>query len=267
MLQTLLKVVRKSVKRTKTGQTRPKPKFANDKSSTAVAAVPVVGTVVSFPKSGRTWLRVMLDDLAIPCAYTHDRSSHKEAFLIDDLGKPGANLTSEKIIFVHRDPRDTVISGFHQATKRLKSYQGDLSAFIRDPRHGIEKIAVFNLGWLTGGPDGAAIHRISYEQMMADTEGTLSAIADFVGVTVTPEQVSQAVDNNRFDKMQARERAGNFDARYGPALRANPSADPEGLKVRRGKVGGFQDDLKEDDIAFCDAVLGRLEYWRRVDGA
>ena len=30
-----------------------------------------LGVVVSFPKSGRTWLRVMLDKLNLPMRYTH----------------------------------------------------------------------------------------------------------------------------------------------------------------------------------------------------
>ena len=34
------------------------------------------GTVISFPKSGRTWLRVMLDRLGVSMHYTHAGSQH-----------------------------------------------------------------------------------------------------------------------------------------------------------------------------------------------
>ncbi|TIP61683.1 MAG: hypothetical protein E5X55_36270 [Mesorhizobium sp.] len=43
--------------------------------------------------------------------------------------------------------------------------------------------------------------------------------------------------------------------------------DPESFKVRKGKVGGYLDYLSTDDVAFCDDVLARLDYWKRLDDA
>ena len=51
------------------------------------------GLMVSFPKSGRTWVRVMLDSVNCKLRYTHD----------------GSDLP---LLFLHRDPRDTAVSGF-----------------------------------------------------------------------------------------------------------------------------------------------------------
>ena len=107
--------------------------------------------VVSFPKSGRTWLRVMLDALGIACEYTHDTSSYEDALIFEEMRCCEPHYQNRVVIFIHRDPRDTVVSGFFQLTKRLarrRTYVGDLSDFVRDPRHGIEKIVRFNLAWL-----------------------------------------------------------------------------------------------------------------------
>lgn len=41
--------------------------------------------VVSFPKSGRTWLRVMMDALSINAEYTHAQSDHRKQNLAEDL--------------------------------------------------------------------------------------------------------------------------------------------------------------------------------------
>src|SRR5688572_6892842 len=47
--------------------------------------VPVLGVVVSFPKAGRTWLRVMLDELGLPFDYRHDGSTHSGANKISQI--------------------------------------------------------------------------------------------------------------------------------------------------------------------------------------
>ncbi len=220
--------------------------------------------VVSFPKSGRTWLRVMLDELGVPCSYSHDRSSHKEALHLEELGDPGFGLVADRFVFIHRDPRDTAVSGYFQATKRLRNYDDDISAFIRDPHHGIEKIARFNLGWLTGSPGQKPVYALSYEELTAHPQTTLQALVDWLGVEVTTKALETVVADNTFDKMQKREVSGFYADRYGSALKRPDENSTDGLKVRRGQVGGFRDDLAEKDIAYCDAVLARLNYWQML---
>lgn len=217
--------------------------------------------VVSFPKSGRTWLRVMLDELGIPCSYSHDRSSHREALHVEELGDPGAGLVADRFVFIHRDPRDTAVSGYFQAAKRLRNYDDDIAAFIRDPHHGIEKIARFNLSWLTGNLGQKPVYTLSYEQLTADPRTTLRALVDWLGVEVSATAIETVVADNTFDKMQKREISGVYADRYGQALKQPDQNDSDSFKVRRGQVGGFRDDLAEKDIAYCDAVLARLNYW------
>lgn len=109
-----------------------------------------MGTLVSFPKSGRTWLVVMLDQLDVKMVNTHAGSEYVIGCHHYDLPKPKANAGPGKQLFLLRDPRDTVISGYFQKTKRNTSnnYHGSIAQFIRDPRYGIEKIIYFNLTWL-----------------------------------------------------------------------------------------------------------------------
>ena len=52
--------------------------------------------VVSYPKSGRTWLRYMLDHLGIHLIYSHQRPA----------AQLPAGWEAKKIILLHRDPRD-----------------------------------------------------------------------------------------------------------------------------------------------------------------
>lgn len=208
--------------------------------------------VVSFPKSGRTWLRVMLDDLGCDVAWTHAGASHGEGRQMQKLHTWPA-LKYRRIVFLHRDPRDTVVSGYHQSRLRRDGYDGTLSDFIRDPRHGLEKILHFNALWLKLAETRGGMMVSSYEALQADTEAELARIAAFLGAEVTAEQIAAVVAASRFEKMQARERAGAYAERYGKALTPADPSRPESFKVRRGKVGGYRDELSAEDIAWCDA--------------
>src|SRR5262245_13897505 len=68
-----------------------------------------LGTVLSFPKSGRSWLRLMLDRLAIPMEYTHADGAHSDAVDLADLQVDESVLVGAPVLLT-RDPRDTVVS-------------------------------------------------------------------------------------------------------------------------------------------------------------
>jgi hypothetical protein len=216
--------------------------------------------VVSFPKSGRTWLRVMLDELKLDAKYTHDGSGHSRTGHVEELEPASEAFAGKTIVFLYRDPRDTVVSGFFQTSKRLGGYDGTISDFVRDPRHGIEKIIRFNMEWLARGAELGRFHAVTYEDLKADTAGALATIVRFAGAERGPEEIAAVVDEASFEKMQARERSGELAERYGRILAPADTSDPQSFKVREGVVGGFRKHLGEDDVAFCDAVIERLGY-------
>lgn len=223
--------------------------------------------VVSFPKSGRTWLRVMLDGLKLDAKYTHDGSGHSKTGHVEELQPASEAFAGKTIVFLYRDPRDTVVSGYFQTAKRLGGYDGTISDFIRDPRHGIEKIVRFNMEWLARGADLGKFHAVTYEDLKADTAGALSTIVGFVGAERGSEEIAAAVDEASFEKMQARERSGELAQQYGRILAPGKADDPQSYKVREGIVGGFRKHLGADDIAFCDDVLNRLGYPLEAHGS
>jgi hypothetical protein len=219
--------------------------------------------VVSYPKSGRTWLRVMLDQAGIPAAYSHLGSSHKSARLLDDLTlefDPAYPLR----LALFRDPRDTVVSGYYQATMRLGQYQGTMSAFIREPGHGIERTAGFNLRLAELCSGHADCLMLTYEQMLADTAGVMLRAAAFAGHPIDAATAERIATDNTFERMQARERNGEYDEHYGVALRTRRGGAAEALKVRRGIAGGYRDELSAEDVAFVDEVVARTDYQRRM---
>jgi hypothetical protein len=94
--------------------------------------------VVSFPKSGRTWLHVMLARLAhgahapfvldVPgVLFTHDDADKPSLPLRTDFGR----YADRKVVLLVRDPRDVLVSYFAHRTRRDRTYDGTLSASRR----------------------------------------------------------------------------------------------------------------------------------------
>ncbi|MBN9551459.1 MAG: sulfotransferase domain-containing protein [Alphaproteobacteria bacterium] len=209
----------------------------------------------------------MLDDLGVDAAYTHDGSDHKELREIAQINPDKSRYRRNRILFVARDPRDTAVSGFFQVGKRHNLEAGSIGDNVRSARHGIEKIAVFNLQWFAAARQMKSIALLRYEDMQRDTEGALRAIGDFIGRRFADSELADVTCNRSFERMRQSEASGEFASRYGGKLRPRDPNDPESFKVRRGKVGGYPDYLSADDIAYCDSVLARLDYWEQLGEA
>jgi hypothetical protein len=205
----------------------------------------------------------MLEQLGVPVQASHAGASHRHAAELGALVVP-TELDYTRLLVLLRDPRDTVVSGFHTAKKRAKEvYAGGMSEFIRDPSHGIEKVITFNLMWseLASCRKDAAL--LTSEELRADTELTLSRVLTFFGASRWPIRVRFTVWRNSFERMQNRERRGRLGVN-GKAFSFRAANDTNALKVRRGQTGGYVDELDPDDIAFCDEILGRSNYFERI---
>lgn len=214
---------------------------------------------VSFPKSGRTWIRVMLDHLGISLEYYHANSGHRKRLKYEQLGVKPTQYAKHKVILMIRDPRDVVVSGYFQATKREKIYSRDISHFIRDSRHGIEKIIRYNNLWLGAAENMQNILVVRYEDCHVDAAKQLKRIVQLLGRdNLSDDTIDAAVEFAKFENMRRREAQGAFEEQYGAALTATESTDPESYKTRRGKVGGFADYLSQSDVDFCSEVMVRL---------
>jgi hypothetical protein len=214
------------------------------------------GVVVSFPKSGRTWLRVMLDDLGVWLDYDSNQAGHRYKTHAEELAPPDALVGKRRLIFLHRDPRDTVVSGYFQASRRRRDcFQGTISDFIRDPHHGIEKIVRYNSMWLSAIEGREDALEVRYEDLHRDTARELRRIAAFVGRHPSEQRVQRAVREGSFEVMREREASGEYARTYGTRLLPRDASDPESYKVRRGKVGGWSDYLSAEDAAYCASVM------------
>ncbi len=83
---------------------------------------------VSFPKSGRTWIRFILSQLDCDRLILF----HHDHFEFNDGSKPPHSFSvvsrleqyaeSEKLVYLDRDPRDVMVSLYYQITGRFLDF-------------------------------------------------------------------------------------------------------------------------------------------------
>jgi hypothetical protein len=210
--------------------------------------------VVSYPKSGRTWLRYMLDQLGIHLTYSHQRPA----------APLPAGWQGKRIIFLHRDPRDTSVSHWFALARRGSGYGGSLSELLRDPEHGLASVVRNNLFWRELLDRGSGLV-LRYEALHADTQRELGRAVAFVRGDPGPEAaLREAVAAGRFDNMHAIEVSGRGARLYGDVLEPGDPADPDSYKTREGRVGAWRKHFTRTDAAFADNLLGGCDYYRRM---
>jgi Sulfotransferase domain len=242
--------------------------------------------VVSFGKSGRTWLRVMLsrfyqvryglarrhllsfDNLhnknsAIPkIFFTHD--NYLKDFV--DRADPKALYRDKKVVLMVRDPADVAVSQYYQwkfrmpsRKKRMNDYplQGEdvsLYEFVMRPQSGLPKVIEFMNGW------GRELDRIKelmvvrYEDLRADPEDVLTRILNFVGTPGSTEEVGEAVSFASIDNMRQLEQKRVFWL-SGRRMLAKDRNNLDTYKVRRAKVGGYRDDFTPEQLESIDTLV------------
>lgn len=225
------------------------------------------GTLLSFPKSGRTWMRVMFDHLNTRLEYTHGEggAGHQGATHLNDMRFFDKWLRRKRLIFLYRDPRDTVVSGYFHARYRLQNFSGELSEFLRDSRHGLEKVCHFNLGWMQRGSGRSNFLSLSYETLRIDTAGQMMRCMDFLGRPVDSARLHAVVQECSFENMQRAEGAMKYKDAYGQMLAPVDPSNPESFKVRKGKVGGYLESFSEQDLIYCDQLLAQCDYFSRIE--
>jgi hypothetical protein len=244
--------------------------------------------LISYPKCGVTWLKFMLCELINRCyslglekptvlldevarkradvprlVWTHD---HGEVLREDGsrpdpyrLFKYGGRLRYGKnaVLFLIRDPRDVVVSLYHQLTRRSERAMEfeSMSGFVRDPVYGIERVIRFYNVWYHQRRIPRRFLVTRYEDLSTNGEEELTSIAQFIGIRAAARDLIEEVyEFASADTMRRLETRGDVDGMrsFGTDLNA--------LKVRKAKIGSFREELSGDDIEFCNRFLGRLPH-------
>ncbi|MBW2094695.1 MAG: sulfotransferase domain-containing protein [Deltaproteobacteria bacterium] len=238
----------------------------------------VDGFLVSFPKCGRTWVRLMLGkafathfELDVSSAalldiehlslkrrgiprihVTHDKANIR---LPHELKMNRTKYRGKKVIFLVRDPRDVIVSHYFQVTRRRRNkyFSGDMSTFIHHEHYGIERILRFMNIWYHQQNVPSGFLLVRYEDLKASPHNELKKIVTFLGLSgVREKTLRDAVEFTHFENMKKMERDGVLHSRK---LQPRDLDDPETYKVRKGLVGGYRAYLSEDDIVYLNRKI------------
>lgn len=233
---------------------------------------------ISYPKCGRTWLKVFLQTLYL--RHYGQVNFDGTIFYAGDAPKmlfahTGYYYTPKKpTIFIIRDPRDVIVSFWHHVRTRgpgsMHKYKAmSLSDFVRDKDMGIPAMVRYYKTWRWRLKRCKRLMVIRYEDMVTRDIEVFNDIHNFLGLKASIKDLLKAVDFCRFDNMKKeleKPDCGAF-ANHPQLVDLKPASDdPNSAKVRRGKVGGYVDELKKEDIAYIDGMIKKFPKQWRYDG-
>jgi len=233
--------------------------------------------IVTYPRSGTTWLQMILYQLttdgsmdlahiAEVCPWFERAAVSKRN--LDKLPSPRIFKTHLphiwipkricRYIYVVRDGRDVAVSFYHFYKSHFR-YQGSFDHFFW---YYIRGLVVWG-SWFYH-VSGYWKHRndmnllfLRYEELVEDLEGTIRKIIDFCELTIPEERMPEIVRRCSFAFMKEHEE--KFD--YATELLVEQGMTPSTF-IRKGKVGDWHSYFSEEELTEfdrkCQRSLGRL---------
>jgi len=237
--------------------------------------------LVSFPKSGRTFVRVMLARLfqrqfgidereilsfvtlrragrGVPrILFTHDGDAMRRPsqIRIDRKAYEG-----RKVAVLARHPGDIAVSRYfhlkHRSTDPVRQRLADqpLEDFVWTEQGGIPSIVRFLNQWADLARERSGILILRYEDFLSGPEPSMRTLAEFIGLDADDESIENAVDFARFDNLKERERQGYFSS---TRMGLGRSGNENSYKVRSGKSGGFRAQLSEPGQELIESYVDK----------
>ena len=232
------------------------------------------GIILSYPKSGRTWVESMLSRLYVRrfgqpdtrildfqedreelpglpyFFFTHDYAHVTHGQWLIPQRRRRRHFRATPTVFIVRYPIDTAVSMYFQQSRRERNLdQVDIYDFVTTHRGGLETIVEFMNFWARELPQIRKYKIVRYEDLSSDAYKSFGEIARFFDLDFEDADIREAVEFARFENLQQLEKDGKLaDWRFS----VSRVEDQDDMKVRRGKVGGYKD-------YFDDAQCKELE--------
>jgi hypothetical protein len=228
--------------------------------------------LVSFPKSGNTWIRFLLANLRFPeqpATWANiDRlipdptGTTKRDF--DRMPRPRIIKSHEcfdprypRVVYIVRDPRDVVVSQYHYHRKIRKiADDSPIETFVtrflagETCPHGSwgQNVAT----WLYTSEGNPRFLFLRYEDLVADTARELAKVVHFLQLSAGPEQIAQAIERSSADRMRQLEQSQTDKNGLMKGSRKDLSF------VRAAGSGGWRSALPVAMVGRIEAAWGPL---------
>ena len=198
--------------------------------------------VISWPRSGNTWLRYMLfhglyphrdwdlesldhamPSVANPALQGLLPALEEQRFRMFKSHDPcGSYFLRGRVLYLVRDGRDAVSSFYHYRTN-LNRQQNDFRSYLKKSLAGEFRYGSWHehvAGWLDC-EDHPSLLVVRYEDMLADPKSILGQVLGHFGTTLSDERLDEAVQRSSVDRvnrgfqMQAAARQRQFSGGLG----------------------------------------------------
>lgn len=221
--------------------------------------------LISYPKSGNTWLRFLIANLLkkdemvitlknvgdfVPDVHVQEQREKISDKNSDFLSHPKKFVKThdeyvpfyedKKVIYIVRDGRDTINSYFHYINARQEK-QVSVGELIKDSSYSrYTGWSNHVIGWKEGFCKSKIF--IRYEDLMENPEKEAAKMLKFVNWELPQDKIRKAVGNAAFDNLK------NVEEKYGGI---NEKRTEEGKKTaffRKGQTNDWQNYFSQDDL-------------------
>jgi hypothetical protein len=235
--------------------------------------------LVSYPRSGNTWLRFLLGNLIYqddPVTFSNIESRIPEIYFNRDrflrhLPRPRLLKSHEcfqphypRVIYIVRDPRDVAVSSYHHNLKARNIPDGyPMNSFVPrfiagefDPKFGCWRDNV--LSWVALRKSDPRFLLIRYEDVKADTASALSRMVAFIECGVFRRINSSHEALLRAIELSSPERMRALEKQEASSWVLTKSTRRDKPFVRSAGTGGWKSELSAECIDIIELAWGEL---------
>ncbi len=228
--------------------------------------------LVSYPKSGNTWVRFLLANLIHPNENVGFANINRllpapgvlSKRFLRKLPRPRILKSHEpfdvrfrKVIYLVRDPRDVAVSEYHfDLKKRYIEPDVTLEQFVK--RFIAGETSSYGSWWEHANSWIATRHGdpgfllVRYEDLLSDSIGETTKIAEFLGIQATTERLQAAVERSSADRMR------KLEKQQADQWTGTKNTRKEIPFVRAAKSGGWKETLPAHSVAEIEVAWAPL---------
>ena len=231
--------------------------------------IPGVVYLVSYPRSGNTWMRYLLANLLEPGIDWNLNNINRIIPPVykdppDDMVESNPRIVKShepfcsdypRVIYLYRDGRDVAVS-YHDFSQKLEGYQEGLAAFLLDMLQGRLPYGSWQAhvgSWLFRG-SSVVVQGISYEELFEDTIAVLERVAEFLDYRWTEKEFKNAIAKSTLKKHRQDLRRYRKETHWSKGFQG-------GVKGAPGKWREvFDEELNDLYWKYAGQVAERLGY-------
>ncbi len=196
--------------------------FALDKAGNRYTVYDDDTFLVSYPKSGNTWVRFLLANLIYPNETVGFANINRllpapgvsSRRFLNSLPRPRILKSHEpfdvrfrKVIYLVRDPRDVAVSEYHFDIKQRYiepdvTLEQFVARFVAGTTSAYGSWWEHAASWIGARQGNPAFLLVRYEDLLSSSIPELGKIAEFLGIQADEQRLQTAIDRSAADRMR-----------------------------------------------------------------